>query len=209
MKIGILGYGKMGRVIERIAIERGHEITARIGRDDNMDMLLDCDAVIEFSSPESVIENLNYCFNNSLPVVCGTTGWDAVIEKVYSDVLSKNASLVHASNFSLGVNLFFELNEKLAQLMSGFENYDIALKEIHHVQKKDAPSGTAISIAHGIFKHTHYRNYHLGDSNEKESLGIEALRIDDVKGTHQVNYHSAVDQITLTHTAHSPGFQFS
>ncbi|WP_041496904.1 4-hydroxy-tetrahydrodipicolinate reductase [Nonlabens marinus] len=203
MKIGLLGYGKMGKVIERIATDRGHEIVAKINRNDDKNELLKADVVIEFSAPESVIKNLKYCINNELSTVCGTTGWNDSIKEIYSLLEAKNGALVHASNFSLGVNIFFELNKKLAAMMNQFDEYNVHLKEIHHTEKKDAPSGTAITVAEGIMENTTYSKWHLGDSNKQESLGIEALREHDVKGTHIVTYNSPVDQIEITHTAHS------
>jgi 4-hydroxy-tetrahydrodipicolinate reductase len=203
MKIGLLGYGKMGKVIEQIALKRGHEIVAKINRSDDKKELLNADVVIEFSAPESAIENLKYCITQNIPIICGTTGWNNDIEEIYGLVKAQNGALVHASNFSLGVNIFFELNKKLAAIMKGFEDYDLRLTEIHHTEKKDAPSGTAITIAEGIIEETDYDKWHLGISNEDTSIGIEALREHDVKGTHLVSYNSTVDQIEIKHTAHS------
>ncbi|WP_194850463.1 4-hydroxy-tetrahydrodipicolinate reductase [Nonlabens antarcticus] len=203
MKIGLLGYGKMGKVIEQIAVQRGHEIVVKIDRSDNKENLKKADVVIEFTAPEAVIDNLKYCITNHLPIICGTTGWNSAIKEIYSLLEQENGALVHASNFSLGVNIFFELNRKLAAMMKGFEEYNVSLQEIHHTEKKDAPSGTAITIAEGIMGETNYKNWHLGNTNQKDSLGIEALREDDVKGTHLVSYDSLVDQIEIKHTAHS------
>jgi 4-hydroxy-tetrahydrodipicolinate reductase len=203
MKIGILGYGKMGKVIDRIAQERGHEVVARNRRGDSLENLKSADVVIEFSSPESVMQNLEYCLINNLPTICGTTGWNESMDTVKTMVAQNSGSLVHASNFSLGVNLFFELNQKLAAMMAPFDNYKVQLQEIHHTEKKDAPSGTAISIAQGIIEETSFSHWHLGTVNEQESIGIEALRQEDVKGTHVVNYNSEIDQLQIKHTAHS------
>ncbi|PRP66562.1 4-hydroxy-tetrahydrodipicolinate reductase [Nonlabens agnitus] len=203
MKIGLLGYGKMGKVIERIAQERGHEIVARINKDDSKNDLEKSDVVIEFTAPESALENLKYCINKQIPIICGTTGWNSSIEEIYKLVSDQNAALVHASNFSLGVNLFFELNKRLAALMEPFEDYQLAVQEIHHTEKADAPSGTAITLAEGIMENTHFKGWHLGKENEKDSIGIEALREHDVKGTHLVSWNSDVDQIEIKHTAHS------
>jgi 4-hydroxy-tetrahydrodipicolinate reductase len=203
MKIGLLGYGKMGKVIERVALNRGHEIVAKIDRSDNKNDLLKADVVIEFTSPESVLDNLKYCISNSLPTICGTTGWNSSIREIYNLLEAENGALVHASNFSLGVNIFFELNKKLAAMIHGFEEYNVHLKEVHHTEKKDAPSGTAITIAEGIMENTTFTDWHLGTSNKETSLGIEALREHDVKGTHLVAYDSDVDQIEIKHTAHS------
>ncbi|KQC33676.1 dihydrodipicolinate reductase [Nonlabens sp. YIK11] len=203
MKIGLLGYGKMGKVIERIAQERGHEIVARINKDDSKNDLEKSDVVIEFTAPESALDNLKYCINKQIPIICGTTGWNSSIEEIYELVSDQNAALVHASNFSLGVNLFFELNKRLAALMEPFEDYQLAVQEIHHTEKADAPSGTAITLAEGIMENTHFTDWHLGKENEKDSIGIEALREHDVKGTHLVSWNSDVDQIEIKHTAHS------
>lgn len=203
MKIGLLGYGKMGKVIERIALSRDHEIVAKIDRNDERNELLKADVVIEFTSPESVLKNLKYCISNGLPTICGTTGWNESIKEIYSLVNANNGALVHASNFSLGVNLFFELNKKLATMMSDFEDYKVSLQEIHHTEKKDAPSGTAITVAEGIIENSNFTKWHLGTSNKEDSLGIEAIREHDVKGTHVVAYDSDVDQIEITHKAHS------
>lgn len=203
MKIGLLGYGKMGKVIERIAQDRGHDIVARIDRNNDITELLNSDVVIEFSAPESAINNLNFCINNNLPIICGTTGWNNSIEEIYNLVSSQNGALVHASNFSLGVNLFFELNKKLAALMHPFNDYTVNVKEIHHTEKKDAPSGTAITLTEGIIENTDFENWHLGATNKEDSIGVEALREHDVKGTHVISYDSEVDQIEITHTAHS------
>jgi len=203
MKIGLLGYGKMGKVIERIAQERGHEVVARINQKDDKNELLHSDVVIEFSSPEAAVNNLKFCINNSLPIICGTTGWNNSIEEIYSLVSVQRGALVHASNFSLGVNLFFELNKKLAKLMEPFKDYNLAVQEIHHTEKKDAPSGTAITIAEGIMEHTVFEEWHLGKENDKKSIGIEALREHDVKGTHLVTYSSPVDEIEIAHKAYS------
>ncbi len=203
MKIALVGYGKMGKVIERLAIDRGHEIMARIDRNTAMENAQGADVAIEFTSPDSVASNIKALVDLGVPMVCGTTGWNNKYEDICSYILNKNGSLVHASNFSLGVNLFFKLNEKLAQMMAGFSEYKVSLKEIHHIEKKDAPSGTAVSLHSGIAPYYGNKKWHLGTDLVKDSIPIEAIREMDVKGTHHVVYNSEVDTISISHEAHS------
>ena len=203
MRIALLGYGKMGQTIERVAIQRGHDVVARIGRNDTMTDLVKADVVIEFTAPDSAVSNIQLCVNMGLPVVCGTTGWNEKLEEITELISAKNGSLVHASNFSLGVNIFFELNRKLAAMMAPYNDYRISMEEIHHTQKKDAPSGTAVTLAEGIIETTSLNKWHLGTHDESDSLPIDAQRIEDVKGTHSVEYSSAIDDIEIKHTAHS------
>jgi 4-hydroxy-tetrahydrodipicolinate reductase len=203
MKIALVGYGKMGKVIERIAIDRGHEIVARIDRNTSMENAKGADAAIEFTSPDSVISNIKALVNLNIPIVCGTTGWNDKYDNVCSYISGKNGSLVHASNFSLGVNLFFKLNEKLAQMMADFSDYKVSLKEIHHIEKKDAPSGTAVSLHNGLAPYYGDKKWHLGTDPVEDSIPIEAIREMDVKGTHHVVYKSEVDTISISHEAHS------
>ncbi|WP_438961723.1 4-hydroxy-tetrahydrodipicolinate reductase [Nonlabens sp.] len=203
MKIALLGYGKMGQTIERLAQMRGHDVVARIGRNDSIGAIQKADVVIEFTAPDSAVSNIKYCIDAHVPLVCGTTGWNAQLQEITDYVHSKKGSLVHASNFSLGVNIFFELNRKLAAMMAPFNEYNISMEEIHHTEKKDAPSGTAVSLAQGIINHTNLNEWHLGTGNQSNSLPIDAQRIPDVKGTHSVHYKSAIDDIEIKHTAHS------
>jgi 4-hydroxy-tetrahydrodipicolinate reductase len=205
MKIILLGYGKMGKTIEKIAMNRGHEISARIDID-NQSELDDAqgDVVIEFSHPDSAFNNITKCLLRKLPVVCGTTGWlDRRAEVV--DLCSQvNGTFFYASNYSLGVNLFFKVNEYLAKMMNGFPEYEIAMDEIHHSEKKDAPSGTAISLAEGILKNvTRKKSWVNRKTRKAEEIYIGSFRIDQVPGTHVVKYESPIDDIEIKHTAHS------
>jgi 4-hydroxy-tetrahydrodipicolinate reductase len=201
MKIALLGYGKMGKTIEKIALERGHSVVTRVGRNDSMEDITKADVIIEFTSPESVMGNLKYLIPTQIPIVCGTTGWNKHIAEITKLVSQHKSSLVYASNFSLGVNIFFELNKKLAQMMSRFKEYEVKMKEIHHIEKKDAPSGTAISLFEGLSESLRKENWHLGDTLKKNSVPIEALRENEVKGTHSVTYQNEIDHIEIIHTA--------
>jgi len=203
MKIALIGYGKMGKTIERIALERGHEIVARIDKDDDLEPITNAAVAIEFTRPDSAVNNMKYCAANQVPVICGTTGWHNDLDIIREYMDKHNGSLVHASNFSLGVNIFFELNKKLAQMMSGHPSYALEMQEIHHTQKIDAPSGTAVTLADGIIENSDYKKWHLGTTSNEESIAIEALREDDVKGTHSVSYKNSIDTIEIKHTAHS------
>jgi 4-hydroxy-tetrahydrodipicolinate reductase len=199
----------MGKVIERIALERGHEIVLRKSSSDCYSGLENADVAIDFSVPSSAVANISECLNKGIPVISGTTGWLEEYPKMVALCEKKNGSFIYGSNFSLGVNLFFELNTYLAKMMSKFKNYSASMEEIHHTQKLDAPSGTAISLAKGIIENSDYTNWTL-DANPKENeLTIEALRIENVPGTHSVFYNSEVDTIEIKHTAHSrDGFAF-
>lgn len=202
MKIALLGYGKMGKVIERIALERGHEIVLKKDHDNTFEGLLNADVAIDFSVPDSAVGNISECLNNGIPVISGTTGWLADYPKMVQLCEEKNGSFIYASNFSLGVNVFFELNEYLAKMMANLKQYKVSMEEIHHTQKLDAPSGTAITLAEGVIKHTDYANWTLETPISNE-IHIEAKRIENVPGTHSIFYDSEVDQIEIKHTAHS------
>ena len=203
MKIALVGYGKMGKIIDEIATQRNHEIVARLNESPTSGNLNNADVVIEFSNPEVAFNNIKTCLENNIPVICGTTGWldqKPEIEKIAAE---NNTAFLYSSNFSLGVNLFFALNEKLANLMKNFPEYNVQLEEIHHTHKKDAPSGTAISLAEGIIKNDQrFEGWKLEETKEKE-LGIFAIREDEVPGTHSVFYKSSVDEIEIKHTAYS------
>jgi len=208
MKIALLGYGKMGKVIERIALERGHEIVLKKDQNNSFDGLLLADVAIDFSVPTSAVANISECLNNGIPVISGTTGWLADYPKMVQLCEDKNGSFIYGSNFSLGVNIFFELNEYLAKMMANLKQYNVSMEEIHHTQKLDAPSGTAITLAEGIIKHTDYANWTLETPISNE-IHIEAKRIENIPGTHSIFYDSEVDQIEIKHTAHSrEGFAF-
>ena len=202
MKIALLGYGKMGKVIERIALERGHEIVLRKSSTSSYEGLENAAVAIDFSIPDSAICNIKQCFATNVPVVCGTTGWLAHYDEMVSLCKSKNGSFIYGSNFSLGVNIFFELNNYLAKMMSNLKQYKVSMEEIHHTQKLDAPSGTAISLAKDIIENSDYTSWTLDNENQNQ-LHIDAKRIENVPGTHSVFYDSSVDQIEIKHTAHN------
>ena len=200
MKIALVGYGKMGKIIDEISQSRGHEVVARLKETPNRESLKDADVVIEFSNPEAAFENIKVCLENKIPVICGTTGWLDKKPEIERIAVEQNSAFLYGSNFSLGVNLFFALNEKLAKLMNNVDEYQCQLEEIHHIHKKDAPSGTAISIAEGIIENSKYEAWKLDETKGKE-LGIFAIREDEVPGTHSVFYRSEVDEIEIKHTA--------
>ncbi len=202
MKIALLGYGKMGQVIERIALERGHEIVLRKNISDTFEGLENADVAIDFSAPDAAVSNISTCFNTGIPIVSGTTGWLAEYENMVALCNEKKGAFLYGSNFSLGVNIFFELNDYLAKIMSKFNQYEVELEEIHHLQKLDAPSGTAISLAKGIIQNSSYKNWSLEKGNPNE-IFIDAKRIDNVPGTHTVSYNSEVDLIEIKHVAHN------
>lgn len=215
MNILLLGYGKMGKTIERTALERGHHIAGRINIDNIADLeqiqTADVDAVIEFSSPESAVSNLTYCFERGWPVVCGTTGWLNHRSEMETLCLDKKGAFFYASNYSIGVNLFFKLNKTLAQFMRNYPSYQVSMTEIHHTEKKDAPSGTAITLAEGVMEQLPNKQRWVVSEADKlplAAVGEEAIRIESVRegtvpGTHTVRYDSAVDRIEITHAAHS------
>lgn len=202
MKIALLGYGKMGKTIEALAIKRGHTIVLKCDNASDIDFK-DADIAIDFSVPGAAFNNITTCFKNNIPVVSGTTGW---LER-YNDAVTlcqaNHGAFIYALNFSLGVNVFFELNKTLAKMMSNLKAYNVELEEIHHTQKLDAPSGTAITLAEGIIaNHQNYTQWEL-DTAGANTLPIRAKRIDAVPGTHSIAYMSDVDRIEIKHTAHS------
>jgi 4-hydroxy-tetrahydrodipicolinate reductase len=208
MKITLIGYGKMGKAIEEIAIAKGHSIFQKIDIDNSHELtkenLQQADVAIEFTSPHTAAGNLLKCFDAGTPVVCGSTGWLEKWEEVTAACKEKNATLLYASNFSIGVNIFFEINKKLAALMAHHSDYGVSLEEIHHTQKKDAPSGTAITLAEQVLAEIKTRTHWVNDiSTDKEALPIISKRIDPAPGTHSIRYSSAIDDIEIIHTAHS------
>lgn len=205
MKTAIIGYGRMGKTIEKLLLERGHEVVARFNREGiDKDQLKKAEVAIEFSRPEAVVGNLARCFEAGVPVVCGTTGWLAQFDEVSEMCRQQQGGLLYSSNFSVGVNLFFALNKKLASLMNAYPDYEVAIDEIHHTQKLDAPSGTAISLAEQIIEELERKEgWSMEDVSEAKHLHIEAKRLNDVPGTHRVSYQSPIDTIEITHTAHS------
>ena len=202
MKIALLGYGKMGQVIEKIALERGHEIVVRKSIEDSFDGLENATVAIDFSAPTAAVENISAALNLGIPVISGTTGWLQDFDKMVQLCNEKNGAFISSSNFSLGVNIFFELNSYLAKIMSKLEDYKVGIEEIHHTQKLDAPSGTAISLAKGIIENSNYKNWTLENPKSDEIL-IDAKRIENVPGTHTVSYNSNIDLIEIKHLAHN------
>jgi len=215
MNIALIGYGKMGRIIEKIASERGHQITLIIDENNRNEIeaedLLDVDVAIDFSTPHSAIENILLCFHANVSVVVGTTGWYDRLDEIKEKCIAGNKSLLYGSNFSIGVNIFFHINKLLAKAMNPYKQYDVQVEEIHHTHKLDAPSGTAITIAEGIIENiddkSAWVNDLVGEGDEvvpkKDQLLIESHRIEEVPGTHTVLYSSEVDQLEFKHTAHS------
>ena len=202
MKIALLGYGRMGKEIEKIALSRGHEIVIKKNVDTVIDINI-ADVAIDFSVPTSAYNNITNCINNNVPVISGTTGWLDKYDDAVALCKKKNSAFIYASNFSLGVNIFFELNKQLAKMMSSLEDYNISMEEIHHTKKLDAPSGTAITLAEGIIENSSKNNWELDEKTSEENIPIVAKRISDVPGTHTVWYDSEVDSIEIKHTAHS------
>jgi 4-hydroxy-tetrahydrodipicolinate reductase len=208
MRIALIGYGKMGKTIERIAIERGHTISAIIDVHNKEDIKKlngsIADVAIEFSQPESAFDNISHCLENNLPIVSGTTGW--LKKKPVLDEICRqnNGSFFYASNYSIGVNIFFHLNKILAGLMKKFPNYGISMEEIHHTEKKDAPSGTAITLAEGLMSQNSTKTKWVNAPTENaDEIEIVSKRIDQVAGTHTVFYDSPIDTIEIKHTAHN------
>lgn len=207
MKIALLGYGKMGKEIEKIALKKGHKIGLKVTSDNaefSPSELLGIDVAIEFSRPEFAVSNIRKCFEANVPVVVGTTGWYEDLEDVETLCVARNQTLLYATNFSIGVNLFFKLNTQLAQLMTSYPEYKVEVEEIHHTQKLDAPSGTGISIAEQIIEnHSLKNNWVNENSSREEELSIVSKRLDEVPGTHSVFYRSEIDEIEIKHTAHN------
>ena len=203
MKIALIGYGKMGKIIDEIATKRGHEVVARLNETPTLENLNNPDVVIEFSNPEAAFNNIKFSLENKIPVICGTTGWLTQKPEIEKIAKENATGFLYGSNFSLGVNLFFELNEKLAAMMKNFGEYNVQLEEIHHIHKKDAPSGTAISLAEGIFKNNSKFDAWKLEETQENQLGIFAIREDEVPGTHSVFYKSEVDEIEIKHTAYN------
>ena len=213
MRIALIGYGKMGKELEKAAVSRGHEITLRVNSQNTAELNLlnsvTCDIAVEFSTPDSVLRNITHCFDNGIPVVVGTTGWYNKIEEVKSACQEKDQSLLYASNFSIGVNIFFELNRKLAKIMNDHTEFDVKIEEIHHTHKLDSPSGTAITLAKDIIEKIDRKQRWIDldpDSNDENhehpgDLTIHSMRLGEVVGTHMVKYRSVNDKIELRHEA--------
>lgn len=215
MKVVILGYGKMGQLIEKFAMKRGHEIFLIVDKDNrefiSASDIAEADVAIDFSEPAAALDNIHLCFEANLPIVVGTTGWYTHLDEVKSICEDENQTMLYGSNFSIGVNVFFHVNKLLAKAMSPYQQYDVQVEEIHHIHKLDAPSGTAITIAEGILENTPGKTNWVNnviDTGEEviakpDELLIESHRIEEVPGTHTVLYSSEVDQIEFKHTAHS------
>ena len=201
MRIALLGYGKMGKTIEQIALKRGHTIVIKANQSDKYN-ITEADIAIDFSIPKAAYKNISQCLTHNVPVISGTTGWLDDYDKAVAHCQEKNGAFIYASNFSLGVNIFFELNRTLANMMNTLKEYKVSIEEIHHTQKLDAPSGTAITLANDIIKaHSNYTSWRLNESND-HIIGISSKRIEHVPGTHTINYNSNVDAININHTAH-------
>jgi 4-hydroxy-tetrahydrodipicolinate reductase len=205
MKVILLGYGKMGKIIERIALDRGHQIAAKIDIENAHEFdSAEGDVAIEFSHPDAAFDNVKRCIERSLPVVCGTTGWLSKKPELESLCKETNGAFFYASNYSLGVNIFFKVNEYIAKMINSIPEYEISMDEIHHTEKRDAPSGTAITLAEGILKNVSRKNKWVNRKTGKaEDIFIESFRIDQVPGTHVVKYESPIDDIEIKHIAHS------
>lgn len=207
MKILLLGYGKMGQTIEKIARDRGHVISGIIDRqaqDKSAYNAENTDVAIEFSQPDAATDNIRWCLEKGIPVICGTTGWLDKFDEMEAMTNEQQGTLFYASNYSLGVNIFFRLNKYLAKMMSHTSGYEAGITEIHHTQKKDSPSGTAITLAEGIIGLLpHMKNWQEGEVTAPDTLKIESIREPEVPGTHIIEYRSDEDTIQIKHTAHS------
>ena len=208
MKLALIGYGKMGRAIEEIAMQKGHEIVVSIDQPNlhefTRENLIKADAAIEFTGPHSAYENVKACLGFGVPVVCGSTGWTDRLEELKQYCAIKNGGFIYSSNYSIGVNIFFEVNKKLAALMAAHKEYEVILEETHHTQKKDAPSGTAITLAEQILEQVKRKKQWVNELSDKpEDLEIISQRIDPAPGTHSIRYSSVIDDIEIIHTAHN------
>lgn len=204
MKVALIGYGQMGKTIERFLLERNHEVVARFGKEGiNKEELAKADVAIEFSLPEVAFENLKTCAELAVPVVCGTTGWLQRYNEVCELTLKNKSALLYASNFSLGVNILFEINTQLARIMDAYPQYDISMQEIHHTRKLDAPSGTAITLAEQLITNINRKDHWTLEKPKTNEIQIDAVREADVPGTHSITYNSPIDSIEIKHTAHN------
>ncbi|MEC7619473.1 MAG: 4-hydroxy-tetrahydrodipicolinate reductase [Bacteroidota bacterium] len=202
MKFALLGYGKMGKAIEQIALERGHEIVCKIDINLAEGKLQGADAAINFSIPNAAVDNITSALHQAVPVVCGTTGWLDAFPQVTQTAMENNTAFLYASNFSVGVNLFFKLNKILAQIMHPQKEYSVSMQETHHIHKLDAPSGTAISLAEGIIENSDLKQWKMNEGT-KDSITIQSYRKGEIPGTHNVKYESLIDEITIEHKAYN------
>lgn len=208
MKIALIGYGKMGKAIEAVAAEQEHTIGLKIHSGNHQELtesnLKDCDVAVEFSTPETAVNNILKCFDAGIPVISGTTGWLQRLGEVNEICLAKNGTFLYASNFSIGVNILFAINQQLAKMMNRFPGYKPSIEEIHHTEKKDSPSGTAITLAEQIIQHnSNVKSWSLNEPRDENQIIISSRRTDPAAGTHYVKYHSTIDDIEIIHTAHS------
>jgi 4-hydroxy-tetrahydrodipicolinate reductase len=208
MRIALIGYGKMGKAIEEVALQRGHEIVIKIDQPNLHEFtkknMAKAEAAIEFTSPHTAYDNVKACIEFGVPIVCGSTGWTERLDEMKKICAERNGSFIYSSNFSVGVNIFFEVNKKLAALMASHSSYEVLLEETHHTQKKDAPSGTAITLAEQILEQVKRKNKWVNElSDHPEDLEIISQRIDPAPGTHSIKYSSAIDDIEIIHTAHN------
>ena len=214
MKLALIGYGKMGKAIEEVALHKGHEVVIKIDQPNLQDFtkenLLKANVAIEFTGPHSAFGNVKKCLESGVPVVCGSTGWSDRMDEIKKFCADKNGAFIYSSNYSVGVNIFFEVNKKLAALMAPHKEYEVILEETHHTQKKDAPSGTAITLAEQILEQVKRKKQWVNElSDNPDDLEIISQRIDPAPGTHSVKYSSAIDNIEILHTAHNrKGFAF-
>lgn len=208
MKLALIGYGKMGKAIEEMALHRGHEVVIKIDQPNlhefTKENLEKADVAIEFTGPHSALENIKKCLEFGVPVVCGSTGWTEHLDEMKKLCADKLGGFIYSSNFSIGVNIFFEVNKRLAELMAAHKEYEVILEETHHTQKKDAPSGTAITLAEQVLQYIKRKKQWVNElSDHPEDLEIISQRIDPAPGTHSVKYSSAIDNIEIIHTAHN------
>ncbi len=203
MKIALLGYGKMGKTIEKLALQRGHSIVIKTDESTMSYDISHADVAIDFSIPSAAVSNISNSIKNKIPIVSGTTGWLDDYDNIITLCKERNGAFIYASNFSLGVNIFFELNKILAKMMSNLPQYNVSIEEIHHTQKLDAPSGTAITLAEDIIENSNYNKWTLGTVDDPKDILIEAKRIENISGTHHINYNSEVDSLTISHEAHN------
>lgn len=207
MNIAIIGYGKMGKTIEQIAVSRGHNIVLKISSSNKEELtannLKDADVAIEMTQPDSAKENVLLCLNAGVPVTCGTTGWTQDLPTANQAATDNDTAFLYASNYSVGVNIFFEVNKLLAKLMNDQDSYNVSMKEVHHTQKKDSPSGTALTLVNQIIDTVSRKSKWSEEEKGLDTVHIEALREEGVPGTHSIRYSSEIDDIEITHTAHS------
>lgn len=208
MLIALIGYGKMGKLIEEVAVQKGHEIILKINssnkEDLNYENISQANVAIEFTNPHDAYHNVKKCIDFGIPVISGSTGWNEKLVEIKKYCNQKKGAFLHASNFSIGVNIFFEINTHLARLMAHQDDYDVSIKEVHHTQKKDAPSGTAVTLAEKVLEEIEWKNTWLNSpTDDKAAIQITSERLDPAAGTHHVKYSSPIDSIEIIHTAHN------